>query len=191
MKIIHPQCEYWIESKLDQEMMDYVWSQIKMARENNETYKDTLVGHFEKQLHLPDTENKLNYCVSDMAKSLDYIYQPHFAIRDLWVNFQKKHDFNPVHVHSGALSFVIWMQIPYTYEDEANTLQTKGMSEPHKSGCFQILYTTFLGKIFNHTYNLDTAYEGTIIIFPASFSHIVYPFYTSNQERISISGNIY
>ena len=31
----HPASEYWIESKLNKEMMDYLWSQIKLAKENN------------------------------------------------------------------------------------------------------------------------------------------------------------
>ena len=32
--------------------------------------------------------------------------------------------------------------------------------------------------------------EGRIVFFPAPMEHIVYPFYTSDEFRISISGNI-
>ena len=29
MQTVHPVSEFWIETKLDQKMMDYLWSQIK------------------------------------------------------------------------------------------------------------------------------------------------------------------
>ena len=32
--------------------------------------------------------------------------------------------------------------------------------------------------------------ENTILFFPALLNHTVYPFYLSDEERISISGNI-
>ena len=37
---------------------------------------------------------------------------------NLWVNFQKKHEFNPMHTHDGIYSFVIWHKVPYSMEDE-------------------------------------------------------------------------
>ncbi len=193
----HPTSEYWVESKLDKEMMDYLWSQIKLAKENNINHKDKLVGHLTSSLTLPDTEGKLNDCVTNMSRHLMYgIYNQHIEegklrLRDLWVNFQKKHDFNPVHNHSGAISFVIWMKIPYKRADEVNTARTKGIGEECLSGCFQFLFTSMLGEIKTDVYHLDPSYEATILIFPCMFNHVVYPFYTSDEERISISGNIY
>ena len=189
----HPETEYWIESKLDKETMDYLWSQIKMAKEN---HKDKLVGHLASSLTLPDTEGKLNECVVNVAKNLyNGFYAPQLdqgqlSAKDLWVNFQKKYDFNPVHDHRGALSFVIWMKIPYTREDEANTARTKGIAEGCISGCFQFLFTSMLGQIVKHNYYLNPSYEGTILVFPSRLNHTVYPFYTSDEARVSISGNI-
>ena len=191
MQTIHPVSEFWIETKLDQEMMDYLWSQIKMARETEKELEDKLVGHITSSLTLPDTEGKLNDCVLENAKHLNYIYHPQFKIRELWVNFQKKYDFQPLHSHNGALSFVIWMKIPYTYEEEAKTTQTQSLSDGHLSGCFQMLYTSLLGTTKHFNYFLNPEYEGTMIVFPASYQHQVHPFYTSDEERISISGNIF
>jgi predicted 2-oxoglutarate/Fe(II)-dependent dioxygenase YbiX len=37
---------------------------------------------------------------------------------NLWVNFQKKYEFNPPHVHDGLFSFVIWHKVPFKMEDE-------------------------------------------------------------------------
>jgi hypothetical protein len=37
---------------------------------------------------------------------------------------------------------------------------------------------------------VDKEWEGKIALFPAKLNHLVYPFYTSDEPRISISGNI-
>jgi dolichol kinase len=38
---------------------------------------------------------------------------------------------------------------------------------------------------------VDKSMEGTVTMFPSSMIHCVYPFRTSDGERISIAGNIY
>lgn len=181
MKIFPPN-QFWIEEDVDQEMMDYIWSQIKLA---NKDHKWALVGHITSSLKLPDTDRKLSSWVEEVAKELDYIYQPTFAVRDLWVNFQKKYEFNPLHNHPSAISFVIWVQIPYSFEDECNTSLAKGYS--NNSGCFEFAYTTLLGNISKYCYPPT---QGKLLVFPSSMPHQVYPFYTSDLERVSISGNI-
>ena len=41
-----------------------------------------------------------------------------YQLTDLWVNYQYKHEFNPLHDHSGVYSFVIWMKIPTSFSDQ-------------------------------------------------------------------------
>ena len=41
-----------------------------------------------------------------------------------------------------------------------------------------------------HRIPIDSTWEGHIIMFPANLQHCVYPFYTSDDTRISFSGNI-
>jgi len=190
MKIVRPETEYWIQDKLDNQMMDYVWSQIKLAKND---HKSKLVGHLSSSLTLPDLENKFSPYLLDLAKNLQYLYHPDFKVRDLWVNFQKKHDFNPMHHHRGAVSFVLWMKIPYEREVEAETEQAKGIigGMPHKNGCFQFIYTSVMGLVHNYCYYLDPSWEGSLVMFPSQLEHQVYPFYTSDLDRVSISGNIY
>jgi len=36
----------------------------------------------------------------------------------------------------------------------------------------------------------DKTMEGTVSMFPGTLTHCVYPFFTSDDERISIAGNI-
>ena len=37
---------------------------------------------------------------------------------------------------------------------------------------------------------VDKSYEGVCCFFPSKLKHMVYPFYTSERKRVSISGNI-
>ena len=178
---IQPPNHFWLKKTLDQEMMDYLWSQIDKA---NVDYKGKLVGHISKSLQLPDKQLKLTNYVVEVAKEFHNV---DYVMEDMWVNFQKKHEFNPVHQHTGKLSFVIWMKIPYIYEAECQTEGAHGVPEDICNGCFEFLYTDVLGKITRFTY---FPIESTLLVFPANLPHLVYPFYTSNRERISISGNL-
>jgi hypothetical protein len=106
-----------------------------------------------------------------------------------WVNFQKKHEFNPIHTHDGVFSFVIWHKVPFTKEDEY--ARFPNMKEDQiKAGHFAFIVTSQLGSIIQHDMCIDKTWEGKMALFPANLNHIVYPFYTSDEYRISISGNI-
>jgi hypothetical protein len=109
--------------------------------------------------------------------------------QDIWVNFQKKHEFNPLHSHSGVLSFVYWVKIPYKNEDEGKLPIFKGNTL--KNPVFTFVYPT-PGNSYLKKYdiNVDSTYEGQMIIFPSWLEHMVTPFYTSDDYRISVSGNL-
>ena len=110
---------------------------------------------------------------------------------DAWVNFQQKHEYNPPHSHSGVFSFVIWYQIPYYIKDELpyNSGQKRKISDYSTNGEFSFLYTID-SKMFNQPLFVDKTKEGYMAIFPSSLSHYVNPFYSSDDYRITISGNI-
>ena len=117
---------------------------------------------------------------------------------DLWCNIQKKYEYNPIHNHAGDLSFVLYIKIPYDLNKEKN--------EPHAANGHQSTLPTFsflypsIGNVFNATgqrslvdsymITLDHSHEGMMLIFPAWLQHMVTPFYTSNDYRISVSGNL-
>jgi len=112
-----------------------------------------------------------------------------FSVDSVWANFQRKHEFNPVHNHGGTLSFVIWVQIPYELEEEFK--QSREHNDyPKTTSCFQFLVTNTMGQIYNHTLPVDKTWQGKIIMFPAKMMHTVYPFYTSDEYRISVAGNV-
>jgi hypothetical protein len=112
------------------------------------------------------------------------------SLSTLWVNFQKKYEFNPMHTHNGIFSFVIWLQIPYFIELE-RSISPGRKSLMNKSGCFEFIYTDIIGNVVGELIEVDKKMEGKIALFPARLNHTVYPFFSSDDFRISISGNLY
>lgn len=115
-----------------------------------------------------------------------------YKIDPIWTNYMKKGEFNPNHNHPGALAvFVIWVTIPYNIEDEMKFNGYDNKMYPPKNSCFEFTYTTLEGKILNAPIFVDKTHEGLVSMFPSTMIHCVYPFFTSDKERISIAGNIY
>jgi hypothetical protein len=56
---------------------------------------------------------------------------------------------------------------------------------------FSFLYSNTLGKISAQQIPVDKNMENNILIFPSNFYHMVYPFFTSDGYRISVSGNFH
>ena len=108
---------------------------------------------------------------------------------DLWVNFQKKNEYNPPHTHQGAVSFVIWVKVPFDIEDEMEATKSRQTTSPCAAH-FCFVYSTADGTIATENIPVDKKYEGVICIFPSTVNHMVYPFKTSDGFRISVSGNV-
>lgn len=109
---------------------------------------------------------------------------PPWTLQRLWINYMHQHEFNPIHGHSGDVSFILFIQAPPEIEKEGEQPWNLANSQPGT--------TVFL---YNYRYtSARTHYSfypnrGDIYIFPASLSHMVIPFH-SPVERISVSGNI-
>lgn len=112
-----------------------------------------------------------------------------FTMPSAWVNFQSKGEFNPNHHHSGIVSFVIWLNIPYDLDTEVSSGPGRYSSRP-ANGCFEFTYANILGNASTHRIQIDKSYEGKILMFPSKLQHCVYPFYTSDDYRISVAGNV-
>lgn len=111
------------------------------------------------------------------------------ALHKLWVNFMRKTEFNPPHIHSGIYSFVLWLDIPYCIKDEMERLESKD-SAFNCPGHFIFQYVDVLGTINSERIPVDKSWNGTLCVFPSSIVHSVMPFYTSDNFRITISGNL-
>lgn len=164
--------------------------------------RGTLRGHLEEEWHLPLTEevSAFTRCLGfehikqfgiqpamGIAEKMRDIEHSDFKLQRLWVNFQSKYDFNPLHIHSGLFSFVIWVQVPYDLQKERERYKTNG----DETAAFMFQYNTALGGLDTEYLHIDKSFEWKIAFFPARLNHGVNPFYTSDEHRISISGNLY
>lgn len=104
----------------------------------------------------------------------------------LWVNHMNKGEFNPAHIHSSVYSYVIWIKVPYNIEEENKVFPD---SKDNACGCFDFLHTTNFG-VSNYRIYADHNYEWEMVFFPSNLTHTVYPFFTSDEQRISVAGNI-
>ena len=194
----------WIETQLDKAYIDFLWMILKEGKEKGDTHKNKLAGNISNSFSIDD---KQNYFFKNVLKhhikgyADEYGMHPfvsqtndekvNFNLMNFWANYQYKHEFNPSHRHSGVYSFVIWLKIPYHWEEQNKLPHLKDIKEiDKKPGLFEFEYINILGHIKTFSYLLTPDYEGTMLFFPAALKHCVYPFYNTDEPRISISGNI-
>ena len=113
------------------------------------------------------------------------------SISSTWVNFQKKYEFNPPHYHTGVLSWIIFVNIPYDLEEENKVFPKIGGDSSTSRLSFLTLNPHEVGCINHVRLNVDKSYEGKIVVFPSTQQHQVFPFYTSDDYRITVSGNVF
>ena len=166
----------------------------------SQKHNQHLAGNIKREYSLKkctEVIKNLTYpIVWEFDRQFNYIKSIDLMVKDspielskCWVNFQKKHEFNPFHTHSGLFSFVVWMKIPARYDKEKK-LPFVDHANCAYPNTFQLFYTNSSGRICTHDYHLNPEDEGTMLFFTANRGHQVYPFYTSNKTRVSISGNI-
>lgn len=147
-----------------------------------------LAGNIQHEYVMPSEASKIIMpTLSEVAQQITT--DKNWKIDALWVNYQKKYEFNPLHNHSGILSFVIWIQIPYNLSDELSLDFVKNSNRPSAS-LFSMVYVNPAGFIEQKPIMLDKKDEGKFLVFPSVINHMVYPFYTSDDYRISIAGNM-
>jgi len=207
VKKICPPITPFLQIKLDHEVVDYLWKIIDVAKTKNINIKNTLIGNISQSLKLEDQDNLFykSVCVPLIKYYREIIHtgadpvspnsllgsNSQLVLNSFWVNYQYKTEFNPFHDHTGVYSFAIWLKIPYDWEDQKKLPQfTELIDENIKAGCFEFEYYDSLGGITNFIYKLSSKFEGTMVFFPANLRHCVYPFYKTDEPRISISGNL-
>ena len=172
----------------------YEVEQLQKNFDDAVRFNQGLAGHLNNEYYLFECKTYME----SLLLPLVYEYKDKFShfeckekgyfLENVWVNYQKKHEFNPVHHHSGVFSFAMWLKIPYSIEDEYKTfphiLQHENITA---NFCFQ--YTDVLGDIQRYPIPADKSWENMLVFFPSKLRHFVNPFYTSDDYRISVSGN--
>lgn len=168
------------------EQVDAIMSGAKTPVMFNGRLAGQIKGEF--QLELSDASKKLiEFFGAEYLKRNDLDVPEPVKFQESWVNLQVKHEYNPLHDHSGVLSWVIWVNIPYDLEEELKMFPT---AKNQDASMFSFVYTNVLGEISTFNLRIDKSWEGRMVIFPAKMKHQVSPFYTSDGVRISVAGNL-
>ena len=184
-----------IYEALNKEIVD-----IHIDDSNTLKMNKILAGQITKEYQITQSRPLLDPFLEEMGRAYqkEWNYYPKenpnnnkLTVESVWVNMQKKLEVNPLHNHDGTLSFVAWLYVPFKLEDERNMENVKNSRTMELASTFQFVYTNVLGTIANCPMFVESGWEGRIVMFPAKLLHIVYPFQTSDDYRISIAGNLY
>ncbi len=119
-------------------------------------------------------DHYVNILSQQRFKSLNH------KLQTLWIVSQKEHDYNPMHIHSGTISGIIYLKVPKSIqrneyeESDGKLVFTYGMNIPKQ--------LNFQGN------KIITPKAGDLYLFPSWLHHGVYPF-KGEEERRSISFN--
>ena len=194
--------EFWIDTRLSEEEMNFL-NQAIMVEKDKVNLNDQLAGNISKSENIIDKDNwffkstlkKLaekmfyrdwdNYCEYHIEKESP---PPEFEMNTFWVNYQKQHEFNPLHNHTDLYSFVIFIKIPTHWKEQHDLPFSTHSNSPNASDfMFVRSEKNSIGCI---PIPLSPEDEGRMFFFSADLHHLVYPFYGTDKERITISGNI-
>ena len=183
-----------IYQALNQEIVDIHTNDKDIVRMNH-----SLAGQITKEYQITKSLPLLNPYLEEMGRAYQKEWNSYpkgnpnkdLKVESVWVNMQKKLEVNPLHNHDGTLSFVAWLHVPFKLEDERNMPNCKNSRTVELASTFQFVYTTALGNIANCPFFVESGWEAKIIMFPSKLLHMVYPFQTSDDYRISIAGNLY
>ena len=192
-------------SRLSDEEIVFLQEIAAQTKKKNLSYGNALVGNIETQLVLQCFPNQtdqfkkvLNPHIQNFLKCKEQHAElqkdPYKRTNKLfpttnfnytlgkgpWINYQKKHEFNPIHSHNGILSGVVYIDVPIEIEEEFT--KSKINSARLCPGKIEFCYGYALLNYYPKT--------GDVFIFPAELFHTVYPF-TSDVERISMSFNVF
>ena len=173
-----------VQTRLPKELYDLLLKECL----NNKNKKPMISGLTQEGVakHFFISKKNTNEITTFVGKMIDeynkkfppYIANLNFLDKNLpfgfsapWINYQKKNEYIPLHKHDGIFSYNIWMKIPV-------------------ESIFEFSFNSIIGTDLNYKLKLNKKDEGRVILFPSLLHHLVYPFYKSEETRISIAGNI-
>ena len=180
-----------VRFKISDQFREALLKEAYKARAEKRDYRKKLAGHIKEEYAMDLKEFNpyfkqvfnlyhgawKNFTGDTGKEKVEYV------MKTLWVNFQKQNEYNPLHDHSEALTFVIYLKIPQEIktENEAYVGTSRG------PGSIMFVYGEG-GRQFV-TYQSHLPEDRDIFVFPAAVKHMVAPF-RSDCERISVSGNV-
>ena len=182
----------WIDTRLSAEEMDFLHHQTtvtnepkpisKLIEDKDNWFYENVLKKYTERLFYDDWNNYRKYHIVKEKE------EPQFEMNLFWVNYQRQYEFNPLHLHGGLYSFVVFMKIP-THWKEQHEMNKDDFRAPVASD-FVFVWSGEENEILKENLRLSSEDEGRILFFPAWLQHMVYPFYECEEERVTISGNI-
>ena len=197
-KITNVQSTYmnWGPYVMKTKMPDYIIKKLKTeGKKTKENYNYKLAGHLDNQYKYPANVQKWFY--EEIQPIVQAYRNGHckfhgieeltveLSADDLWVNYMKAGDFNPIHTHGGDYSFVLFLDVPKQLKKEQEELE--GTSA--KPGSLMFEYTQQARPRYATSGTAIVPETGDFFMFPAMLQHWVCPF-KSKVTRISVSGNL-
>ena len=189
----------WLDIRITEDMMEHLWNIIdsptskemhkegsskqKWLQDKDNLFFDTVLKELIKQLYYSEWNNYYEIVITKTKPD------PIFTLSELWVNYQKQYDFNPPHNHQGVFSFVIFMKIP-THCKEQYALPNSLHGFRPSASDFQFIWSDVIPNVRTTNISLNPEDEGRMLFFPSWLKHQVFPFYGTEEERITISGNL-
>ena len=104
-------------------------------------------------------------------------------LTSLWINFQRRYDYNPIHHHGGIVSFVLFLQVPEKIFEVQATSNTKA------AGQLSFQFGEIISPLSATGWSVKPT-DKLLLMFPATLNHFV-PSFWADEERISVSGNFH
>ena len=196
----------YVLEKAPQEVLDELKVPIDKLKSNFNKglkYNDHLAGEIQHEYLLEERDmgNKFSSLIKKTVLKYEQNTSHMFNLEAKltlglpppWVNFQKKYEYNPIHYHSGLFSYVLWYQLPYTIENEQK-YSFKSNHDQIQNGGFTFHCPVRINDnltISNTHLKMDKSKEGTFALFPSTLQHSVNPFYSSDDYRITVAGNVH
>ena len=153
-------------------------------------------GAIKKEFEIIKSREPLEKLILPMKQAFDDCFdQPAHRpdgqayIKQAWVNFQSAGEFMAPHTHIGDYGFALYINIPFTLQEELDYLSTPDKTA-NQGSSFVFYYTDSMGNIKPSFLPVDKSWENTAIFFPGLMLHGVQPFFTSDDYRITVSGTI-
>ena len=184
LHIIHTDSFFEVKDQL----IEYAY---KEKKKDSEGVSRSNIGGWHSNINYNESDNILAYVIGEFVKSY-FVHNSIFKdnceayLTSLWININKKGDFNYNHVHPCShLSGVMWIKCT----QESGNIEFISPSIFSGAEERETYSESFKKKMNIHdSYALEPR-EGTILLFPADLQHKVLP-NNSDEDRISASFNI-
>ena len=196
VEVIKPFGPSIVKAKLPLEMIkeinDYVEETIMNEKLSQELdYGKNLIGNVRQEIELKvEFMQKIKWgeflgkIVKDWVDRELNKNLKDFRVISSWVVRQFKHEYNPVHWHTGDISGVGYLKVPKEF---GKTRQKK--KTMNRNGEIELINGS--RKLFSDCTHVITPSVGDLYLFPSYLMHTVYPFFDSDEERRSVSFNAF